>query len=75
MNNNNLNTYIPEGSTILNSEIIEKYNSQFVRVIYELNFEYMKKNNLSHKKRFVDILLVPSKDYEGASVTSAAYIK
>lgn len=65
--------YIPKNSKILKSEIIEKFKSKFVRIIFEITDDYMEKYDLDYKKRYVDILLVPSKEYSGYSVMSAAY--
>lgn len=69
----NIKDYIPEDSKILGSEIIERFESQFVRVIFEIPEDYMKKYDLFYKKRYVDILLKPSKEYQGASIMSAGY--
>ena len=66
--------HIPAGSKIINSKIVENFNSLFVRVDYELSEEYQKKNNLWYRERSLDILLIPSDEYEGGAITSCANV-
>lgn len=67
-----IKNHIPTDSKILGSEIITQYNSLFVRVSYEVSTEYQKENDLIYRKRYFDVLLMPSKEYEGAAITSHA---
>lgn len=63
---------IPAGSKILNSEIVNQFDSVFVRVEYEISEEYQKTNDLIYKNRYLYILLVAGANYEGSAILSYA---